>query len=426
MVLPVKQRLILALTVFSMFFGAGNLIFPPFLAIESGDGFIPALLGFCITAIGLPIMALLSVERSDGLDRLSGRIHPLFGMIYTVMIYLAIGPCLAIPRTASTSYEMLKAATGFSGPIPSIIYSFIFFSVSAFVSLRPEKLTKTLGRITCPLLIALIAVLTAGALASGFGDAVPEASGSYATSPFAAGFNDGYQTMDAIAAFVFGMVVAMNIKDMGISGRKELQRTEAMAGAGAALLFILAYSAIAITGRIAGSLGCRAGNGAEILSFIAGETFGKAGMIMLSLIFIAACFNSCTGLIASCAEYFSRLIPAISGRSWSFIFAFISFVISSIGLNQIISISVPVLSLLYPVAILLILLGFIPDGERYRWLHRLSVSTALAVSLFSMILPRQMSFLPLSDASLPWMLPSLAAGIIGYIADRRLIKRQVS
>ena len=184
MELSLRSRLVLTLTIFSMFFGAGNLIFPPFLAAASGDGFIPAFIGFCLTAIGLPITALVAVERADGLGRLTGHIHPSFSIIYTVAIYLAIGPCLAIPRTASTSYEMVGNAFGLAGTAPRAIYSLIFFAAASLTAMRPEKLTKTLGRITCPLLILLIAALAIGSAAKGYGDVPATASDAYASAPF--------------------------------------------------------------------------------------------------------------------------------------------------------------------------------------------------------------------------------------------------
>ena len=125
--LSAKNRIVLSLTVFSMFFEAGNLIFPPFLGYEAGFSFFPAFLGFAITAIGLPVLALLAVGRAGSLEKLGDRVHPVFSVIYTVAIYLSIGPCLAIPRTASTSFEMVESALGIESGIFQIIYSVLFF-----------------------------------------------------------------------------------------------------------------------------------------------------------------------------------------------------------------------------------------------------------------------------------------------------------
>ena len=419
MELSLRSRLVLTLTIFSMFFGAGNLIFPPFLAAASGDGFIPAFIGFCLTAIGLPITALVAVERADGLGRLTGRIHPAFSIIYTVAIYLAIGPCLAIPRTASTSYEMVGNAFGLAGTAPRAIYSLIFFAAASLTAMRPEKLTKTLGRITCPLLILLIAALAIGSAAKGYGDVPATASDAYASAPFATGFQEGYQTMDAIAALVFGMVAALNIKAMGVTDRKQLRRTEAAAGMGAALIFIAVYAAIAFIGRVAASHGAMADNGADILSAAAGMSFGRYGMAVLSMIFIVACFNTCTGLLSSCGVYFSGIAPWIPYRWWVIIFSSVSFLISNIGLTQIIAVSSPVLSLLYPVAIVLILLAFIDDWQRYRLTHILPAAAALVFSFLQVALPAGMQgWILLSSVSLSWVIPSLAAAAIGFLIDR--------
>lgn len=413
-----RTKAVLSLTVFSMFFGAGNLIFPPYLAAQSGENFPLALIGFYATAIGLPITALLSVERTDGLDNLAKRVHPLFGIIYTTAIYLAIGPCLAIPRTASTSYEMLQSSFALSGNIPRLLYSLMFFLISAAVALNPEKLSRTLGRITCPLLIALIAVLTIGAIMTGSGDFSYAASNGYDTSPFSRGFMEGYQTMDAIAGLVFGMIAVMNIKALGIEERSQLQKTEAEAGLAAGAIFIIVYTAIASVGRFAASHGIPASNGADILSAASLLIFGKAGSVILSLIFIAACFNTCTGLISSCSVYFEKLCPAIPRKAWVFIFAAVSFIISNIGLDGIISISAPVLTLLYPVAIVLIILAFIPDGEKYRYVHRIASAAALFFSALPLIFPES----TMASYPLLWMIPTIISALIGYAIDRKKLR----
>ena len=196
--MTLSRRVMMSFTVFAMFFGAGNLIFPVFLAFQAGENVIPAFLGFAISAIGLPVLALQAVTRTGSLGTLADRLHPLFSRIFTIVIYLAIGPCLAIPRTASTSCEMVLLAMGSSSRTVTFIYCTVFFAAAGLMARKPEKLSKRLGKFLSPLLILLILVLLTGTLSAGSLESTP-VQGSYVHSPFSEGFLEGYQTMDAIA-----------------------------------------------------------------------------------------------------------------------------------------------------------------------------------------------------------------------------------
>ena len=158
-----RDLLLVGFTLFSMFFGAGNLIFPPFLGAQAGANTWLAFLGLAVSAIGLPVLGVVAVARSGGLPALASRVHPRFAAVFTLLCYLSIGPCLAIPRTASTSFEMLVPLVG-GGAAKQFLYSVLFFAVAFLVALRPEKLTDRLGKILCPTLIVLIVVLFAGCL----------------------------------------------------------------------------------------------------------------------------------------------------------------------------------------------------------------------------------------------------------------------
>ena len=156
-----KKLFLVGFTLFSMFFGAGNLIFPPFLGAQAGTALWSAFAGFAVSAIGLPIAGVAAVARAGGLPVLAGRVHPRFAQVFAVLVYLSIGPCLAIPRTASTSFEMLTPLVGRS-TLGQFLYSLVFFTAAYFVALRPEKLTQRLGRNLCPTLLVRIVVLFAG------------------------------------------------------------------------------------------------------------------------------------------------------------------------------------------------------------------------------------------------------------------------
>lgn len=331
--LSTRNRMLVGLTLFSMFFGAGNLIFPPYLGAMAGTKTPLAMLGFAITAIGFPILGVIAVAHAGSLDELAGRVHPVFAKVFTLLIYLSIGPCLAIPRTASTSFEM--AVTPFlsgdtSKTMIQLIYSILFFAVAFYVSLSPEKLTHLLGRFTSPCLLILIGVMFVGCLLAppaGYG----ESYGLYAQSPVLQGFLGGYQTMDAIAALNFGIIIAMNINNRGVTERSAVVKEITYAGWIAGLIFLVVYGAIAHVGAVAGGAYGELADGTAALTAITRDLFGNAGIVLLGLIFLLACLNTCIGLISCCSEYFSQILPRFSQRQWAFFFAFVSMVISNAG-----------------------------------------------------------------------------------------------
>ncbi len=360
-----KNKILIGMTLFSMFFGAGNLIFPPFLGAQAGSSMWPAFLGFAISAVGLPVLGVVAVTLSGGLEKLASRVHPGFSFIYILILYLAIGPCLAIPRTASTSFSM--AVIPFmpdSAPkaVVGLLYSLVFFALAATVAMHPEKLTEYLGKRLTPVLLILIVVVFAGAVFKS-GGPVPEPVKAYSDLTPIQGFLYGYQTMDTLAALNFGMIVAMNIRAKGIRQEKGVIYETIWAGWIAGFILLAVYAMLAFVGRFSGEIFTGAANGTQVLTGTVEFLFGRVGTVILALIFLIACFNTCVGLFSCCGKYFSGVFPKISYRKWVLIFAFVSMVISNIGLDAILKFSIPVLNCIYPLAILLIFLSL-----AYRWL----------------------------------------------------------
>ena len=243
-----KRQALVGFTLFSMFFGAGNLIFPPGVGAQAGTLTWPAMLGMAFSAVGLPVLGVVAVARSGGLAALGNRVHPLFSRVFTILAYLSIGPCLAIPRTASTSFEM--AVPPFAGPdaplgLLQLLYSLVFFVAALWVALRPEKLTDRLGKVMCPILILLIVVTFVGCLVNPLEGYGPPQDAAYAANPVAKGFLDGYQTMDTIAALVFGIIISLNIRAMGVEREEDVVKSTVRAGWIAGAMLLAVYSMLA-------------------------------------------------------------------------------------------------------------------------------------------------------------------------------------
>ncbi len=422
--LSTQKRILIGLTLFSMFFGAGNLIFPPFLGSLAGVNTWTAMIGFAVTAIGFPVLGVVAVARAGGFYYLAERVHPRFATIFTLLNYLSIGPCLAIPRTASTSFEM--AVVPFMGDanplVAQLLYSAVFFVVAFVVALNPDQLTNRLGKILTPVLLVLIVVIFAGCLFNPPGIYGTPAE-EYTSTPFVKGFLDGYLTMDTIAALNFGIVISLNIKAMGMQKDSVVVKETIHAGFVAGGILLLVYAALAHVGATTGGTFGPASNGAQTLNQAVSFLYGKTGLIMLAVVFFIACLNTCIGLISCCSKYFCTIIPAIGYRTWAFIFALASFVISNVGLTRILKLSVPVLNAIYPVAIVLILLSFaFQDGKRWRMVYVSSIGITGVVSVLlsleqagAKILHQLLVKLPLYTIGLGWIVPALAGIFLGMV-----------
>lgn len=420
-----RNLLLVGFTLFSMFFGAGNLIFPPFLGAQAGTNTWLAMIGFVISAIGLPILGVIAVAKTQGLNRLAGRVHPKFAFVFTLLIYLSIGPGLAIPRTASTSFEMVAPLVGDSSSLLQLGYSVVFFLIAALVAMKPEKLTDRLGKILCPALILLILVLFFGCLFHPVAQGYGAVSAQYDSLPAVQGFLGGYQTMDTIAALNFGAVIALNIRALGIQEEGQVMSGTIRAGWIAGGILLAIYAMLAHVGALSGAAFPGSENGAETLTNLVPALFGAPGSVLLAAIFVIACLNTCIGLLSCCSNYFNSLLPRVSYRAWVIFFAAISTVISNIGLTGILKLSTPVLNAIYPVAIALILLSFLSKYLPPRPLvYPLTIglvcvqSVVAALSQAGLVLPGitwALSLIPLSAQGFGWVLPGLVGLCLGLV-----------
>lgn len=431
-----RQSIAVGITLFSMFFGAGNLILPPMLALQAGTSTVPAMIGFLVAGIGLPVLGIVAVALVGTARELADRVHPLFSSIFVAAIYLAIGPCLAIPRTSSTAFEMLIPLFPQGAPIGTIrlVFSIVFFAVAYALAMHPGALTKLLGRITGPALIILLVMVVGSSLVSPAGVAqAPQAP--YDSAAPIQGFLTGYQTMDLLASLTFGLVIAENIKGLGVSDPHGLMREISRAGIVAGILMALVYCGLAQVGASFGSVMPNATNGAALLTASATLHFGIAGTLIIAAIYLLACLNVCIGLISCCGTYFAetfgaaapgaqtRMLGRIPYAGWAAAFAVFSCVVSNVGLDAILTFSVPLLSALYPVSIVFVIMGMAHracDHLPLTWPWAIgattivSVATALRDAFFAGTwLP--FDALPLASLGFGWLLPALCGAAVGAI-----------
>ena len=354
-----RNKVLVSFMLFSLFFGAGNLIFPPFLGQNAGSATLPAMLGFLLTAVVLPVLGVIVVARFDGLDRLAQQVGPRFALVFTLLIYLSIGPGLGIPRAASVPFEMAVAPylpEDANATLWMVVYSLLFFLVALWLCLTPGKLVSRIGHVLTPSLLALRVFLFISFLARGQVEvAAPQSA--YQTAPFLKGFAEGYQTMDTIAALNFGLVISTTLGGFGLREKRDRLHYTRLAGLLAGAILALVYMMLTYMGMCSSGVYPIQENGAWTLRCIVHQLFGEPGAVLLAVIFTLACLTTCVGLINSISQFFSTLFRRISYRAWVFAITGVSFLTCNLGLNAILSISVPILNAIYPVAIVLILMG---------------------------------------------------------------------
>ena len=434
--LTLRQKILVAGTLFGMFFGAGNLIFPVHLGQMAGQNALPAIIGFIITAVGIPILgvAAIGITHSDGLQTLSGKVGKGYGIFFTCLLYLTIGPLFAIPRCATVSFTTgITPLLGADSPerLYLLLFSAVFFAFVLFFSLRPGKITVWIGKIINPLFLFFFAVLMLAALlAPGAAVSAVEPVEAYRSDAFFPALIEGYGTMDAIAGLAFGIVVIDVIRRMGVDNDDTIAEDVLSSGLLTGALMALIYVVSIVVGAQSRGLFELSENGGIALTQIAGHYLGGVGLFILAFTITFACLKTSIGLVTACAETFSKMTNGkISYRSWAILFTVFSFAVSNIGLSAIIEYSIPMLMLIYPPAIALILLAFL--GKYYAHDRTVYIATMIgtwAAAIFDCMktLPAPVqaalhldapiafaaAHLPLFDKNLGWLLPA----VIGFAA----------
>lgn len=433
-----NETLLVAMTLFGMFFGAGNLIFPVFLGQQAGNNILPASLGFILTAVGIPILgvAAIGTTHSNGLDTLSRRVSNWYGYAFTCLLYLTIGPFFAIPRCATTTFEtgIAPLLGDMPATLPRLIFSLIFFALVLIFSLKPNQITTWVGRIITPAFLVFLAVLVLIAMIKpGAEIAEVEPLADYQTGAFFKGFVEGYNTMDAIAGLAFGIIVIDVIRRLGVEKDGDVARSTITSGFYTALIMAIIYVLTIIMGVQSRGLFKPAANGGIILAEIAEHYLGTTGVLLLAFTIFFACLKTAIGLVTSCSEMFVHLFPKfLSYRMWAIVFTVFSFGIANVGLTALIQYSVPVLMLLYPLAITLILLALTEKWfKKSRFVYAAVTAGAFIAAIFDFMktLPDGLRaflhldplidfarrILPFFDLGFGWVVPSLIGLVIGIV-----------
>ncbi|WP_252180355.1 branched-chain amino acid transport system II carrier protein [Endozoicomonas sp. 4G] len=404
---------------FAMFLGAGNLIFPPLVGQLAGTHVWLAAAGFLITGVGLPLLALVMISRvGGGFNEITRELPRSMIILMGCCIYTIIVPIYGVPRTGLVAYE-IGVVPFLEEPdaISRLAYSIIFFGISWYFSLYPGKLLESVGKIITPALILLLIILSISPVISSPGEA-GEPMGRYVEHAFFTGFVEGYMTMDALAALLFGIVIITNLKSHGISSTNALIKYSIITGCIAAAGLAFVYLSLFNLGTGTRELIPHPENGGQILSTYVDSVFGVYGNVLLAAVVTLACLTTAIGLITACSEYFCELSDKLNYKAMVATNSLISMVLANLGLNHMIELFIPVLLVLYPITIALVFLGLarhlMPDPKLvYK-------STLLVTFLLSLVdankgwdnpLAKQLltyfQSLPGYEFNLSWVVPFL-------------------
>ncbi|MBX2827976.1 MAG: branched-chain amino acid transport system II carrier protein [Flavobacteriaceae bacterium] len=411
---PTKQTFVTAFALFSLFFGAGNLILPPFLGYNAGDAWFWVILGFAISAVIIPILAIYGHARLQGtmLD-FANKVSPAFAMVYAIAVYI-ISISLPSPRTASVTYEM-AIQPYFS--MSSLTLSFIYFALVLVFVLNRTKILSIIGKFLTPLIILILLLIIGIGL---FADVEPIRKTIF-ESPLTEGILEGYQTFDAIGGVVVGGVIVISFALQGTYRYEERRKMMGKAGlyAGLGLLFIYG-GLIALGSYYSGTL--QIDNRTELLTLLSTRTLGDIGTAFLAVLVALACFTTAVGIVTGTADF----VKGVLGNSQKayvvtgVLGCALGVVIGQFDVHYIIDVALPALMFIYPITIVLILLNVLPERLRSKRVFR---GVVLITFLFS--IPDFLGFLlpegslksikdaiPLGNEHMGWILPALIVFIL--------------
>ncbi|MET3575052.1 branched-chain amino acid transport system II carrier protein [Bhargavaea ullalensis] len=420
----IQHSLILGFALFALYFGAGNLIFPPTIGLASGTGWVPAMVGFSVTGIVLPLLAVLAVLNAGGkFENLTRPIAPWFHVVFNLLLMVGIGVFVTIPRMAATTHEL---GTGVLLPsLPPVVTILLFFAVTFFFAMDKSNVIDRIGKYLTPVLVVILLII----VGKGFLSPIGSPAGAHVDNPFSMAFLSAYQTGDVVTGILCAPIFIAAIAGYGYTGRKA--RKMAVSGvliAGAGLLII--YGGLLVISAGAGGTIEAGLSDTALVKAIVDRLLGGGGAVALAIAIALACLTSTIGVIAVIADFLAKLAKdRLSYRTWVLLICVVSASVATLGVGRIVDYTMWIFTLLYPVAIVLVLLGvldrFIPNGGVYQGAIILTVAVSFMETLkgFGVGLPvidPILAVLPFGDDGFAWLVPAIVGAAAGYAVHRYL------
>ena len=405
-----------------MFFGAGNLLFPPYLGLISGGHWLTSLAGFVLADVGLALLVITAAAKCGGeLDTVLSRAGNNMAKFVGIASVLCIGPLLAIPRTAATTFEMgISPIIGETGSIIPIIVSVVFFLLTLILTIKPSKVVDIIGKVLTPALLIALGILIVIGIISPIG--VISENALIDKSLFSEGVSQGYLTMDALGAAALATVIIASIGERGYNNPKDKVKITVQSGLVAGLALTLVYGGLTFLGSMLSSTYGIDTPQASLMVVITNSLLGYPGKIVLGVIVTLACLTTSIGLTSAAAKYFSSISNnKIKYETIVISICIFSAVVSNFGVSTIIKFSAPVLEIVYPVLIALVVMTLLGDHIRNDNAFKGAAYVTLVISLLSvgsnLLSLKQisdlLSLLPFASIGFNWIVPAIIGAVVG-------------
>lgn len=415
-----KHSIVIGFALFAMFFGAGNLIFPPFLGKVAGSAFFASIIGFLITGVGLPLAGVIACAKINGTyDKMANRVGKKFAAITGVALILVIGPLFAIPRTAATTFEL-----GIHPIFPSVsqnIAVILYFAITLAFVLKPSSIIDNIGKILTPALLLMLAII----IFKGIIDPIGPIVNTNYKGGLSKALIEGYQTMDAMASVIFAGIIISSVKSKGYKNVNDIMKMTIKSALVAVAGLAFVYGGLMYLGTQTSTLFPADIARTDLVTKIVTLDLGSIGAVVLGLCVALACLTTAIGLLASGAEFFAKLSNnKIPYKTAAIIMAVVSGLIATKNVDSIITLAGPVLQILYPIVIVLIVITLLGDKVKSNKVVAITTYTALIISILDTINGvfansiGILKFIPLQSAGFAWIVPALLAFVISSISIR--------
>ena len=411
------NMLVIGFALFSGYFGAGNLIFPPFLGRAAGQKWIISFICFVLADSGLGMLTIIAAMRFSGSAReLFGKLGTFSSTFLCSLLILCTGPLVVIPRTCATTFEL-----GIKSLFPSLspwIFSFVFFLVVGLLTIRPTRVVDIVGRYLTPILLITLAVLCLKGIFSPLGSPGEPQEGFKAVRE---GILAGYQTMDALAGIPFSIIIMNSLRNKGYEDQRSQHKVLMPACFVAFAGLFLVYGGLSWLGASTSQLELGTLNQTSLLVKITDMLLARGGVVLLGLIVLMACLTTAIGMASAAADYFCSLTKnKLSYKLLIIIICISGFLLSNLGIDSIIKMASPILALLYPVLLTQVVLSFFQDKIKKPTVYRGAALAALITAAAEEAVDLGMSLpfiekLPLASAGFTWVLPAIIGGLIGAL-----------
>lgn len=422
--MEIKRRdiIICGFALFAIFFGAGNLIFPPYLGILSGDRWYIAMFAFLLSDPVLPILGVIVTARLGGrADDLGKRVGPKFAKLVGTVAILTIGPFFAVPRTGATTHEIFIRPL--FPAVPNWLTCLVFFIITYYITLNPSKVIDIIGRYLTPCLLIILALIVVISVVN------PPDPMVHTSTPklFTLGFKEGYQTMDALGSPLMAGIVITDLIRRGYKDEEIQFKASVKIGIVAFILLALVYGSLTYAGATVGGHFDADSERTELLIGMVQLMLGNVGQVFMGVAVALACLTTSTGLTSTCGNYFETITDGkLKYRYVVTASVIVSYVLSFLGVDGLINVAVPILSAIYPVMIVLILMSIFDKKIKYNWTYTGAVVGAFAVSLLESInlasamrgghllegVAKFIGTFPLANFGFEWVVPAVLCSLI--------------